>query len=146
MELTSPAFIHNKPIPKKYTCDGENSNPPFVVSEVPPGTKSLALIMDDPDSTHGNFTHWIMWNIPPDTTHILEGVAPKKAAEGGNDFGTIGYGGPCPKTGVHHYRFTLYALDIIPNLNATTQRPDLEQAIASHILDQAQLVSTYQRH
>src|SRR5437016_5598083 len=99
LQLMSPMFKHNDMIPQKYTCDGENINPPLQISNIPEGTKSLLLVMDDPDAPSGRFTHWTMWNIDPNITEIPENSFPIKAIEGTNSFGNIGYGGPCPPSG-----------------------------------------------
>jgi Raf kinase inhibitor-like YbhB/YbcL family protein len=143
MKLTSSAFEHNQPIPKKYTCDGEDINPPLKIEGVPEGTKSLVLIVDDPDAPMGVFCHWIVWNIDPKISQIEENSKP--GIEGINDFGKNSYGGPCPPSGIHHYHFKIYALDTLLDLPLSSKKSDLEKAIQNHILDWAELIGTYQR-
>lgn len=142
--LTSPAFQDNETIPTQYTCDGENVSPPLQVSGIPEGTKSLVLILDDPDSPSGTFIHWLLYDIPPTTLQILSAQIPAGSLEGNNSFGQLGFGGPCPHQGEHRYVFTLYALDTllkIRNLN----RAELETSLRGHILAQAVLTGKYQR-
>src|SRR5207249_9097014 len=115
MKISSSAFTHNGSIPAKYTCDGSDSIPPLVFGDVPANTKSLALIVDDPDAPGGTFDHWIVWNIPPATTAVAEGKPPQ-GISGRNGFGRNGYGGPCPPSGEHRYQFKVYALDTMLNL------------------------------
>ena len=143
MKLTSNAFENNQFIPAKYTCDGEDIVPPFSISGIPNGTKSLALIVDDPDSPSGDWVHWLVWNINPEAGEIAEGTVPDGTTEGMNDFGKVGWGGPCPHSGTHHYQFKLYALDTILNLGSSAIKRDVESAIEGHILDQAVLVGLY---
>ena len=145
MKITSPVFGHNQKIPSKYTCDGENLSPPLEISGVPEGAKSMVLIMDDPDATHGLWVHWVLWNISPDTKEIPENSVPAGAAEGMTSFGKPGYGGPCPPSGTHHYYFKLYALDTILDLNKSSEKQELESAIEGHVLGQAELVGLYSR-
>ena len=145
MKLTSPAFENNQFIPKKYTCDGENINPPLVIKDVPKGAKSLVLIVDDPDAPLKTWLHWLVWNIEPSVSLIEEGQAPENAAQGINDFGSHSYGGPCPPSGIHHYHFKLYALDIKLSLDPSVARAKVETAMQNHILDKAELVGLYQR-
>jgi Raf kinase inhibitor-like YbhB/YbcL family protein len=145
MELTSAAFADGGTIPADYSCDGQDISPALSWSGAPQGTQSFALILDDPDSPGGDFTHWVIFNIPADATG-LEAATTDGALQGENDFGTIGYRGPCPPSGSsHHYRFTLYALDIILELDAGATRAQLLDVMASHILAQAELVGVYQR-
>lgn len=145
MIISSPAFSHNGLIPRKYTCDGENINPPLSISDVPKNTTSLALIVDDPDSPSGTFTHWTAWNIDPSIKEISENSIPKSGVEGMTDFRKIGYGGPCPGTGRHRYSFKLYALDNQIALSKSASKKDIEKAMTGHILAQAELVGLYQR-
>lgn len=145
MQLTSSAFQNNQSIPAKYTCDGENVNPPLTISDVPSTAKSLALIVDDPDAPAGNWVHWIIWNIKPDTTEIAENTGPSGAVQGTTDFGKAAWGGPCPPSGIHHYQFKLYALDTELQLLLSAKKSDLETAMINHTLEEATLVGIYQR-
>ena len=145
MKLESPVFPNNDKIPSKYTCDGMNVNPPLKISEVPAAAKSLVLILDDPDAPSGDFVHWTVWNIAPATVEIQEDSVPAGAVQGSTDFGSSGYGGPCPPSGAHHYQFKLYALDTVLNIPQSSKKKDIEQAINAHVLDQALLVGLYQR-
>ncbi len=130
MQLTSPAFQPNQSILSKYTCDGENINPPLQISEVPEEAKSLALVVDDPDAPMGTFDHWVMWNISPETTTIEEAKVPEGAVQGKNNFGNNSYGGPCPPSGTHHYHFKVYALDTQLELDPSSEKADLEKSYA----------------
>lgn len=122
MKITSPSFQENAFIPSKYTCDGENINPPLVISDVSADAKSLALIVDDPDAPVGTFVHWLVWNIPPRVGEIKEGSLPEGSIQGTNDFGKKEYGGPCPPSGTHRYFFRLYALNQELNLPEGAKR------------------------
>lgn len=144
MKISSSAFADGKSIPSKYTCDGADTSPPLSIEGVPPGAKSLALIMDDPDAPGGTFDHWIVWNIDPKTTAIAEGQSPKGIA-GRNGFGKDGYGGPCPPSGEHRYYFKLYALDMTLNLPPSSKKADLEKAMKGHTLADAQMMGRYRR-
>lgn len=143
LSLSSSAFQPNGPIPAKYTCDGENMSPPISIAGVPKNAQSLTLIVHDPDAPRGNWDHWIVWNIKPNTTTIEEGTVPDGAVEGTNDFKQQAYGGPCPPSGTHRYVFALYALDRELQLASGSQRQELEKAMQGHILDQAELIGTY---
>jgi len=148
MELKTPAFNHNGDIPKKYTCEGENVSPILLINGAPENTKSLALIMDDPDATGGRtFDHWLMWNISPDTKEIEEGTAPAGAVQGGTGFGKNEYGGPCPPVGSskHRYMLKLYALDAVFDLPEGTRKAELEKAMEGHVLEQAVLTGLFSR-
>ncbi|HET8669122.1 MAG TPA: YbhB/YbcL family Raf kinase inhibitor-like protein [Candidatus Saccharimonadales bacterium] len=140
MQLTSSLFTNQSSIPADYTCKGRNISPSLHIEGVPAEAKSLALIMHDPDAPNGDFTHWVIWNIPPSETDIVEGAAPDTTTEGANDFGTAGYGGPCPPSGTHRYVFDLYALDAVVNLPRGSLRTQIEAAMAGHVIEQAQLV------
>lgn len=144
MKITSPAFENNGNVPAKYTCDGENINPPLVFSEIPAAAQSLVLIVDDPDSPSGTWVHWTIWNIDPKVTGIAENSIPTGTTQGTTNFGKEGYGGPCPASGIHHYHFKLYALDTklyLPGVRADS----LEKAMVGHTLDQAELIGLYTR-
>jgi Raf kinase inhibitor-like YbhB/YbcL family protein len=155
LEITSPAFSPNEEIPSKYTCDGEDISPALEWSGLPEGTKSIALIVDDPDAPDPAapkmiWVHWVLYNIPPSATSLPEAVKsqelPKGTKEGLNDWQRTGYGGPCPPIGRHRYFHKLYALDaVLPDLGKPTKR-DLERAIEAHILAKAEMVGTYQRN
>lgn len=145
LKISSPAFEHNGSIPAKYTCDGADLNPPLLIGAVPEGTKSLALIVDDPDAQGGAWVHWVLWNISPNTADIREGSLPKGAQEGVNDFRRHAYGGPCPPSGTHRYFFRLYALDTLLTLAPGARRADLERAMKGHVLAQAELMGLYKK-
>lgn len=145
LQISSPAFENNQPIPAKYTCDGENINPPFKFSGIPVNCKSLVLICDDPDAPAGTFCHWTLWNINPQENQITENSVPAGAIEGVTSFGRHGYGGPCPPAGTHRYIFKLFALDIKLALPPTADRSQLAHAIQGHILEQTQIIGLYRR-
>jgi Raf kinase inhibitor-like YbhB/YbcL family protein len=145
LQIISPAFKHNEFIPKKYTCDGEDINPPFRIEDIPSKAKSLSFIVDDPDAPAGTWVHWVVWNINPDTREIKENSVPKGAQQGLNDFRKNDYGGPCPPSGTHRYFFKLYALDTMFNLGSKAKKSDLEEAMKGHILEKAELVGLYRR-
>jgi Raf kinase inhibitor-like YbhB/YbcL family protein len=154
MKIISSAFENEGLIPNRYTCDGENINPPLEFSEISPSAQSLALIMDDPDvpkdlRPDGMFDHWVVFNIKPSMTTIKENVDAKGTGvspfqTGLNTKGTAAYTGPCPPDKEHRYFFKLYALDTTLNLNQPT-KAELEQAMEGHILDQAVLMGRYDR-
>jgi len=154
LELTSPAFTPGAAIPARYTCEGQDIAPPLQWEGVPAGTRSLALIMDDPDAPDPaaprmTWVHWVLYNLPPDLQGLPEGATtsdlPPGSGEGRNDWGRTGYGGPCPPVGRHRYFFKLYALDTrLEGLDKPT-KAEVEAAMAGHVLDQAELVGTYQK-
>ena len=143
--IASPAFGPNATIPSKFTCDGPDLSPPLRFENIPEQTRSLALIVDDPDAPRGTWVHWVVWNIPPGTRELPENGLPGGALQGTNDFRTRKYGGPCPPAGKHRYFFKLYALDTILSLNPGSTKGQLEEAMKGHILDQAELVGLYER-
>ncbi|MGD9929954.1 MAG: YbhB/YbcL family Raf kinase inhibitor-like protein [Mangrovibacterium sp.] len=150
MEIHSSAFDEGATIPKKYTCDGPNVSPPLRWSGVPAGTKTLALICDDPDAPVGTWVHWVIWNLPTATTELAEHVPPVElltngAHQGKNDFRKIGYGGPCPPRGSHRYFFSLFALNTELQLKPGSTKADLLKAMDGHILAEALLMGRYQR-
>jgi Raf kinase inhibitor-like YbhB/YbcL family protein len=145
LHIASPAFKDKGMIPRVYTCDGKDINPPIVISGVPQRTRSLALIVDDPDAPGGLWVHWVVWNIDPATTEIKENSIPKGASQGMNDFKKTSYGGPCPPSGTHRYFFKLYALDTTLDLSASTTKTRIEEAMKDHVLAQASLVGNYKR-
>ncbi|MGH2644536.1 MAG: YbhB/YbcL family Raf kinase inhibitor-like protein, partial [Chitinophagaceae bacterium] len=129
MQLTSGAFKNEEEIPAKYTCSGEDINPPLIISGIPAKAKSLAFILDDPDAPNGTFTHWIMWNIYPQTKNIAENSVPRNAIQGENSAGQNKYFGPCPPSGIHHYHFKIYALDTMLSLPGNAHVEQLEKAM-----------------
>jgi Raf kinase inhibitor-like YbhB/YbcL family protein len=143
--LESSAFENAQAIPSRHSCEGEDVSPPLRWSNAPEGTRSLALILDDPDAPGGVFTHWTVWGLDPAAEGLGEGES--TPGEGDNDFGTSGYRGPCPPPGHgrHRYVFRLYALDAEPELAAGAAKAELEQAIAGHVLTTAELVGIYER-
>lgn len=153
MRITSTVFRNEGTIPKLYTCEGKDISPPLVWTDVPTGTKSLALIVDDPDAPDPaapkmTWVHWVLYNMPSATEGLPEGVKslPPGTKEGVNDWKRTGYGGPCPPIGRHRYFHKLYALDIVlPDLRQPT-KVQLEQAMKGHILAEAQLMGTYQKN
>ena len=144
MKITSSAFQEGGNIPSKFTCDGGDSSPPLQIAEIPSSAKSLALIVDDPDAPSGLFTHWVVWNISPQTNGIAEGTAPK-GVQGTSDFGKSGYGGPCPPSGTHRYYFKVFALDRELNLPSDSKRNQLDAAIKGHVVAQGELMGRYSR-
>jgi Raf kinase inhibitor-like YbhB/YbcL family protein len=150
--ITSNAFREGEAIPTKYTCDADDISPALSWSNIPEGAQSLALICEDPDAPSGTFVHWILYNLPPATSELTEGVSateqlPDGAIQGRNDFKRIGYGGPCPPPGdsAHRYFFRLYALDNEIRLQAGAGREEFARAIEGHILAGGHLMGTYQR-
>ena len=143
MRITSPAFSNQSPIPVKYTCQGEDINPPLEISDIPPSTKSLVLIVDDPDAPMGTWVHWTVYNISPETTSIPENSIP--GTQGWNNFGQKDWGGPCPPSGTHRYYFKIYALDQDLNPSGKMTKKDIEGLMAGHILAQAQCIGTYKK-
>lgn len=150
--LSSAAFAHQGAIPSKYSCEGADLSPPLSWSGLPPGTRSLALIVDDPDAPDPaapkmTWVHWVLYNLPPAAPGLAEGAStlPAGTLQGMNDWRRTGYGGPCPPIGRHRYFHKLYALDtVLPDLGRPTKAM-LEQAMKGHILGQAELVGTYQK-
>lgn len=147
MRLRSPAFADGHPIPARYTCDGENVSPELRWSDAPPGTANLALTCEDPDAPGGTFTHWLVWDISPATVGISAGEVPRGARQSRNDFGTVGYAGPCPPPGhgTHHYHFRLRALSGHVRLPDGSTIAELYAAMSGITLAIAELVGIYQR-
>ena len=139
MQVSSPAFAYGGVIPAEYTCKGTNVNPQFNISNVPEGTKSLALIMDDPDAPAGTWDHWLLFNIDPKTTVISKNSVPTGAKHGYNSWGKESYGGPCPPSGTHRYFVKVYALDTTLSF-ATANGTDLAESMQGHILKQVTLM------
>ncbi len=141
LQITSPAFGHNQPIPREYTCQGADVNPTLEIRGIPPGVKSLALIMDDPDAPMGTWDHWLVYNIQPAEKierNSIPGVQVK------NSFGKLDYGGPCPPSGTHRYFFKLYALDTTLTLPPASKKA-LEKAMEGHALDKTELIGLYKK-
>jgi Raf kinase inhibitor-like YbhB/YbcL family protein len=151
LQMASTAFSNEGTIPKKFTCDGPDISPQLSWKGAPAGTRSFALIVDDPDAPVGTWVHWVLYDLPGDTKELAEGVAKQEelgngARQGRNDFEKIGYGGPCPPgKKVHRYFFKLYALDAKLNLKAGASKADLEGAMKGHILGQGELMGKYGR-
>jgi Raf kinase inhibitor-like YbhB/YbcL family protein len=150
MKLESPVFEHEGNIPQKYTCDGEDVSPPIMWTEVPTNARTLALICDDPDAPQKDFSHWVVFNIPSGSGALPEHVAASQeladgTRQGKNDFGKLGWGGPCPPSGTHRYRFTLYAVDTELGIPASSSKNEVEGALKGHVIDTAQLRAAYTR-
>ena len=142
MKVTSPSFEHEKMIPKKYTCQGEDVNPRLDIEDIPKDAKSLVLIIDDPDAPRKTFVHWVVFNITP-LKSIKERSIP--GLQGMNDFQKQSYGGPCPPLGVHRYFFKVYALDGLLSLKEGATKEQLEEAMKGHIIEEAALIGLYQK-
>ena len=140
--ITSSVFENRRSIPAKYTCDGDDVNPPLKIEGIPGNTKSLILIVDDPDAPMGTWDHWIVWNIPL-TEKIEQNSVP--GVEGMNDFGRRSYGGPCPPSGTHRYFFKVYALDTKLDLKPNSRKKDVERAMKERILAQGEIIGLYRR-
>ncbi len=151
LQISSAAFSAGETIPKKFTCDGPDVSPQMKWNDPPANAQSIALIMDDPDAPAGTWVHWMLYDLPASTRELSEGVAkqeqlPSGARQGRNDFGKIGYGGPCPPPGKpHRYFFKLYALDTKLGSKAGATKADVERAMKGHILAQAELIGKYGR-
>jgi hypothetical protein len=150
MKLTSPAFPEGGAIPKQYTCDGKDISPPLAWSDVPAGTKSFALICDDPDAPAGVWVHWVAYDLPASSTGLPEAVPAREEIPGGgrqgrNDFRKIGYNGPCPPSGTHRYVFTVSALDGTLELSAGATKGELVAALNGHVLAEGRLTGNYSR-
>ncbi len=148
LDLTSSAFAPGEAIPAQYTCDGQDLSPPLQWDDPPAGTRSLALVMDDPDA--GGFRHWLLYNLPAAARALPEGIPPDGelpdgSRQGQNGWGKLGYGGPCPPSGTHRYSFRLYALDVVLELPAGAGLEQLYQAMDGHILARGELVGLYTR-
>jgi Raf kinase inhibitor-like YbhB/YbcL family protein len=149
--VSSAAFAEGTVIPGRHTCDGENLSPALAWTGVPVGTRSFALICDDPDAPRGTWVHWVLWNLPADAIELGEGVPrkpelPSGVRQGSNEGGDLGYAGPCPPPGgPHRYYFRLHALDSALNLPPGVHRSDLETAMEGHVLGRAVTMGTYER-
>ena len=144
MKISSADFQHNGKMPPSLTCDGQDASPELQISDVPKNAKSLALIMDDPDAPRGTWTHWVVFNIPPETTRIMKGDEPE-GMQGITDFKRVGYGGPCPPSGTHRYFFRVYALDGSLSLKEGATKQQVLDAMQGKVVAQAELVGLYQR-
>lgn len=150
LSLSSSAFASGQSIPAKYSCKGQNISPALAWSDTPAGTKSFALIVDDPDAPAGTWVHWVLFNIPASTTGLPEAVkAGAQLADGSlqgkNSSGKLGYDGPCPPSGTHRYFFKLYALDTSLNLSSGSSKDQLLKAMQGHILAQGELMGTFSK-
>jgi Raf kinase inhibitor-like YbhB/YbcL family protein len=150
MEISSSSFKQGDFIPRKYSCDGNDVSPPLNWGNVPDGTKSFALISDDPDAPMGTFVHWVLYNLSPDLRSLEEGIPKDKhlkngAMHGATDFRSPGYGGPCPPGGTHRYFFKLYALDTMLKLSPGATKAEVMKAMQGHILGQCELMGKYKR-
>jgi Raf kinase inhibitor-like YbhB/YbcL family protein len=144
MSLTSPAFNDGEPIPQKYSCDGEDVSPDLDWFGIPQGTKSLTLIMDDPDAPVGTWVHWVLFNIPADMPGLQVGMT-GVGVDGSNSWNRTGYGGPCPPGGTHRYFFKLYALDLVLDLEPGADKEAVLEAMDGHVIGEAVLMGTYTR-
>lgn len=142
LSVSSPDFEHEGVLPRKFTCDGDDTNPTLFVEGIPERCKSLVVIVEDPDVSTTTFNHWIVWNVPPQET-LVEGNV--KGVEGSNSLGKNNYLGPCPTAGSHRYFFKVYALDRTLALEKDTDKAELERAMAPYVLAQGEIMGTYQR-
>jgi Raf kinase inhibitor-like YbhB/YbcL family protein len=150
IQVTSPAFKEGDAIPRQHTCQGEDISPQLSWEAGPDGTKSIALIADDPDAPGGTFVHWVLYDLPGDVRELPEGLPRDEALSNGarqgmNSFRRLGYSGPCPPSGTHRYFFKVYALDAQTNLPAGKSKADLLKTMEGHVLAQGQIMGTYQR-
>jgi hypothetical protein len=149
-KLTSVAFKEGQPIPRPYTCDGVNVSPPLEWGGVPKSAKTVAIIAEDPDAPAGTWVHWVLYNLPADNIGLVENVPATETLKAGgfqgkNDFGKIGYGGPCPPSGTHRYLFKIYAVDAELPLKAGATKAEVEKALDDHVVGQARLIGTYHK-
>jgi Raf kinase inhibitor-like YbhB/YbcL family protein len=144
MTIISPVFAHQEEIPAKYTCLGEQINPPLRFLDIPRTAKSLVLLVEDPDAVRGLFVHWVVFNMPVTVTEILENSRPQ-GIEGITSFGKPGYGSPCPPsgTGIHRYFFKLYALDSFLDLSSSADRQQILDAMEGHVLERVDLIGLF---
>ncbi len=143
MIVESPVFSNSSTIPKKYTCKGQNINPPLVIKDIPDDTEALAIVLDDPDAPAGIFTHWLIWNIEVSQTRIPESAKFKGAVEGKNSSGSVGYTGPCPPSGTHRYFFKVYALSEKLGLNSQTSIERVKEELDAKKVDEAVLIGSF---
>ena len=150
IKLTSPAFKEGGTIPSKYTCDADDISPLLNWENIPDGTESIAIIMDDPDAPRGTWVHWVIYNIKPDKSELHENIPTTEvindgSLQGSNSWGSIGYGGPCPPRGTHRYFFYIYALDSATLLEPGATKEELLESMRGHILDDGKLMGRYER-
>ena len=145
MEITSSDFENNSKIPVKFTGDGEDINPNLEISDITENTKSLVLIVDDPEAPIGNWVHWLVWNISPKINKIFEKSVPENSVQGKNSWGRNNYGGPKPPSGTHRYFFKIYALDIELDLDESADKEAVENAMEGHVLDEIELIGVYRK-
>lgn len=145
LKISSPAFKNNEYIPSKYTCDGEDINPELIIENIPEDTQSMVLTVEDPDSQGKTWLHWALYNISPTTQRIFEDSIPPGAAECVSDFGSTGYGGPCPASGIHRYNFKLFALSSEVELTEDATLEEIYSTIKNYIIEETQLMGLYTR-
>ncbi len=150
IKVTSAAFKEGQSIPRQYTCDGVNVSPPLEWTGAPKTAKSIAIIADDPDAPSGTWVHWVVYDLPAANIGMVENLPADEqlkagGSQGTNDFGKIGYGGPCPPSGTHRYFFKVYALDNFLSLKVASTKAQVEKAMEGHVVAQGQLMGTYQR-
>ncbi len=150
IKITSPVFKEGEPIPVRYSCNDVNVSPPLEWEDLPEDTESIALILDDPDAPGGTFNHWIIFDLPANTKSLPEHVMGRELMDDGskhgfNDFGLVGYGGPCPPKGTHRYFFKIYALDSKMDLPPLVRKDELLSAMEGHVLDQGELMGVFTR-
>jgi Raf kinase inhibitor-like YbhB/YbcL family protein len=147
LQVSSPSFRNETPIPTRFSCDAEDVSPPLRFTSVPAEAKTLAWIMDDPDAPAGTWVHWLVWDVPATTRDIDDDADVQRlgGTEGKNGWGRIGYGGPCPPRGRHRYYFRVYALDTTLGLKTGSDRAELEKAMQGHVLGDGVLMGTYER-
>ncbi|MFN2576701.1 MAG: YbhB/YbcL family Raf kinase inhibitor-like protein [Pyrinomonadaceae bacterium] len=150
IKLVSAGFTDGQPLPRQYTCSGVNVSPPLEWTGVPKSAKTVAIIADDPDAPSGTWGHWVVYNLPAETIGMVENLPATDDLKGGgfqgrNDFGNVGYGGPCPPSGTHRYFFKIYALDNELTLKPGATKAELEKAMESHVVGQGQLMGTYRK-
>lgn len=151
IQVTSTAFADGQPIPAEFTCDSQDQSPPLQWQGVPAGAQSIVLLVDDPDAPGGTFNHWVVYGLPAAATSLPKGVPRQERLEGGgaqgrNDFGRVGYGGPCPPRGpAHHYQFKVFALGEALSVPAGATKRQVERAMEGKVLDQGRVTGVYQR-
>lgn len=143
--VTSPAFAKNSLIPARFTCDGENVNPPLSIGNIPLFAETIVLIVEDPDAPLGTWDHWIVWDIPAKSKNIEIRENTSPGIQGINDFNNHKYGGPCPPTGKHRYFFKAYAIDTVLDLSADSKKAEVMDAIKGHVIAEGQVIGLYQR-